>query len=638
MFINDFDYEYEAKITLERLWPRLTGCLNNTDERLEFKKRLETHFPRLFRLLHSLYGQQYDFFYHLEQILSMAATMFTVRSNELKILDRERERNPNWFQSEQMIGGVCYVDKFAIDLKGVMARIPYFKELGLTYLYLMPLYRVPEGENDNGFAVSSYRDVAPALGDKDDLRQLAFELRQNGISLVLDFVFNHTSDEHEWALKALDGEVAYQNYYLMFDDRTLPDQYERTLREIFPEQAPGSFTYHSKIDKWVWTTFNRYQWDLNYTNPEVFTSMLAEMLYIANLGTEVLRLDAVAFVWKQMGTTCEGLPQAHVIVQAFNTLKCIAAPAMVFKSEAIVHPVEVATYIGQHEAPIAYNPTLMALLWEALATRQVKLLQYSMQHHFNLPENCSWVNYVRCHDDIGWTFADEDAAILGINGFDHRQFLNQFYTGLFDGSFARGLPFNYNEITQDMRISGMCASLAGLEQALELENPMYREHALRRIELIHAIIMSIGGIPLIYLGDELGMLNDYGYQNDPDHANDSRFVHRPKFDWQLVDKRSNPDTVVGRIFGTLTQFISIRKSMPVFANGNTEFFDTGNAHVFGFSRSRSLFVYANFSEKPQIIHPYQLGGDTVDLICGQSYREGKQFQLKPYQIVWLSTN
>ncbi|HRF95013.1 MAG TPA: alpha-amylase family glycosyl hydrolase, partial [Aggregatilineales bacterium] len=304
------------------------------------------------------------------------------------------------------------------------------------------------------------------------------------------------------------------NYYYLFPNRSMPDRYEKNLREIFPEQAPGNFTYIESIDRWAWTTFNTFQWDLNYTNPEVFNAMLGEMLFLANVGTEVLRLDAVAFVWKQMDTPCENLPEVHHIIRAFNALVQIAAPAMVFKSEAIVHPDDVVSYISPQECQISYNPTFMALAWEALATREVKLLRHSMSKRFDLPTGTAWINYIRVHDDIGWSFANEDAAEVGIRGFDHRLFLNQFYTGRFNGSFATGVPFNYNPQNQDMRICGTAASLAGLEQGLNGGNPLFSENALRRIIMLHSLIISAGGIPLIYIGDEIATLNDYSYEQD----------------------------------------------------------------------------------------------------------------------------
>ncbi len=632
-----FNLEKETRLTLRRMLPRLAPFLPGDDARAVFERRLDAHFPAVFRLLHALYGERYDFFYHLEQILIAAAQNFAARSPDLHALDAAREADPGWFQGEGMLGGVCYVDRFAGTLAGIRDKIPYFKELGLTYLHLMPLFRCPEDNSDGGYAISSYRDVNPALGTTDQLAALAADLRREGISLVLDFVFNHTSDEHDWAQRALDGDETYQDYYFLFPDRTLPDQYERTLREIFPEQAPGSFTYRPEIDRWVWTTFHHFQWDLNYANPAVFRAMLGEMLFIANLGVEVLRLDAVAFIWKQMGTPCEGLPQVHTLIRAFNALVRIAAPAMLFKSEAIVHPAEVASYIDPAEAPISYNPTLMALLWESLATRRVTLLRHSMQKRFGLPEGCSWVNYVRCHDDIGWTFADEDAAQLGINGFDHRQFLNRFYTGQFPGSFARGVPFNFNPQTLDMRISGTCASLAGLEQALEFHNDLYRDYALRRIALIHAVILSAGGIPLIYLGDEIALLNDYGYRDDPTESEDSRWVHRPHFDWARAEARHDPATEPGRVFQTLRHLIAIRQRTPAFANGSTHFMDANNEHVLAFERGGAVLVLANFSEEAQTVRLAWMPPDPVDLISGASCARHKAFDLEPYQVLWLAS-
>src|SRR5512136_418241 len=323
------------------------------------------------------------------------AQAWLTRPAELKALDAEREANPHWFQSNQMVGGVCYVDLFAGDLNGLRAKIPYFKEMGLTYLHLMPLFAAPPGENDGGYAISSYRDVNPALGTMEQLAELAAELRQNGISLVVDFVFNHTSNEHAWARRAQAGDREYQEYYMMFPDRQMPNAYEKTLREIFPDEHPGAFTYFPEIGKWVWTTFHSYQWDLNYHNPTVFIRMAEEMLFLANQGVEVLRLDAVAFIWKELGTNCENLPKAHLLIQAFNAVARISAPGLFFKSEAIVHPDEVVKYIRPDECQLSYNPLLMALLWNSLATRETRLLAHSMRSRFKIRPGCTWVNYVR---------------------------------------------------------------------------------------------------------------------------------------------------------------------------------------------------------------------------------------------------
>lgn len=640
MYQNDL--AQKARLSLDRLLPRVLPTLQDSKNRELFQARLDKHFPALFRLLLNIYGTHYDFFYHLEQILLNAAQMLAERPADLKALDAQREADPLWFHHESMVGGVCYVDLFAGNLDGLRKKIPYFQELGLTYLHLMPLFRAPEGNSDGGYAVSSYREVNPALGTMTQLADLAREFRQQGISLVVDFVFNHTSDEHEWALKALAGDETYQDFYFTFPDRALPDQYEHDLREIFPEHRRGNFTYRPEIKRWVWTTFHSFQWDLNYQNPNVFNAMLGEMLTLANAGVEILRLDAVAFIWKQMGTACENLPQVHDLIQAFNALTRIVAPAMLFKSEAIVHPRDVESYVSRGEAQISYNPTLMALGWEALATREVKLLRHSMVRRFGIPSDCAWVNYVRSHDDIGWTFADEDAAELWINGFNHRQFLNQFYIGHFPGSFAKGLPFNFNPATQDMRISGSTASLVGLEQAAQVNSEFLIDLAVKRILLLYGIALSAGGIPLLYLGDELGTRNDYSYEHNPAKAKDSRWVHRSRFDWDKAERRKKPGSIEGQIFSGLTGLIQLRKNTPALANGDTVFFDTGNDHVLGYTRHHTLLALANFSERQQAVHRdalrdyWNLTGDLIDLTTNTSLNVRDILVLEPYQFVWLT--
>jgi glycosidase len=627
--MDDRWLDRQAQVTLSRLMPRLDERFRSftaTDPEgwASYCHRLEANFRRLFRLLYSLYGDQYDFFYHLEDLLFRMSSSWIERTSDLKHLDVQREADPNWFQSNQMLGGVCYVDLFAGDLKGLRAKIPYFKEIGLTYLHLMPLFKVPEAENDGGYAVSSYRQVNPALGTTEDLVILADSLRQEGISLVLDLVFNHTSDEHDWVKQALDGKLEFQEYYRMFPDRVMPDAYEKNMREIFPDEHPGTFTYRKEIDRWVWTTFHSYQWDLDYANPAVFNQMAGEMLFLANLGVEVLRLDAVAFIWKELGTSSENLPQAHLLIQAFNAVARIASPALLFKSEAIVHPDDVVKYINPDECQLSYNPLIMALLWNSLATRQVDLLDQALRQRFSLPEGTAWVNYVRCHDDIGWTFSDEDAAQLNINGSDHRRFLNAFYSGRFPGSFARGLPFQENPKTGDVRISGTCASLVGLEKALNEETDREVDLAIQRILLIHSIILTVGGIPLIYLGDEVGMLNDYSYRHDPAKAGDSRWVHRPFSNWDKIARCREADTLEGKVYAGLQRLIRLRLGNPVFAGLKMQVINTGNPHVLGYVRlhdHQRALIFANFSEETQILsgnllRVYGLGYQLTDMLTG----------------------
>jgi amylosucrase len=606
--------ERDARRALKRLLPRVERELSDliaTDPAgwQVFSQRLGTYFSALFELYLSLYQTRYDFFFHLEDLLISLARAWFRRPDDLRALDRDRETDPLWFQSNRMLGGVCYVDLFAGDLEGIRSRIPYFKELGLTYLHLMPLFKAPEGENDGGYAVSSYREVHPPLGTMEQLAALARDFRAAGISLVVDLVFNHTADQHLWAEGARAGDEELMEFYRIFPDRQMPDAYERNLREIFPDEHPGAFTFFPDLFKeggWVWTTFHSYQWDLNYANPAVFNRMAEEMLFLANQGVEVIRLDAVAFIWKQLGTNCENLPGAHTLIRAFNLVARVAAPALLFKSEAIVHPDEVVKYIDPEECQLSYNPLLMALLWNSLATRKVRLLSQALSTRFRIDPACAWVNYVRVHDDIGWTFSDEDAALLGVQGHSHRQFLNEFYRGRFPGSFGRGLPFQENPKTGDCRISGTCASLAGLEKALKEEGPAQVELAIRRILLIHGVMLTAGGIPLLYLGDEIGTLNDYSYRQDPAHQHDSRWVHRPKADWDRYARRDDSQTVEGRVFLGLKKLIELRKQCDAFSGGELEIVPTGSQHVLGYIRicgEERAVVFANFSELPQRVAP-----------------------------------
>ena len=597
-----------------------------------FNARLDTHFPTLLAELSGLYGERPDFLTFLEELSATAWQGWSERPQDLRQLDAAREANPGWFQSQKMLGGVCYIDLFAGDLQGLMAQIPYFKELGLTYLHLMPPFKCPENNSDGGYAVSSYREVNPKLGNIEDLRKFAKALRAEGISLVLDFIFNHTSDEHDWAVGALAGDPAYQDFYYIFPDRTEPDAYDRTVREIFPDVHPGAFSQLAD-GRWIWTTFNTFQWDLKYANPAVFTAMAGEMLSIANLGAEILRMDAVAFIWKQLGTTCENLPQAHSLIRAFNALCRIAAPGLLFKSEAIVHPDDVVKYIDMKECQISYNPLQMALLWNTLATREVNMLQLALEERHHIAEGTAWVNYVRSHDDIGWTFADEDALRLGIQGFDHRKFLNNFYVNRFAGSFAHGVPFQDNPATGDCRISGTCASLVGMEQG----DP----YAVARVLVMHSVILSSGGIPLIYLGDEVGTLNDHSYLQDPDKAGDSRWVHRPHRAQALFDQREDLTTTAGQLYAGLRHMIAVRGRSEAFAGGQLTGFRAGNSSVLGYTRSaqqQQLLVLANFSELAQHCPAHvfaALPGQCLDLLSGQAVHTHAGITLAPYEVRWL---
>jgi len=623
----------EHGLAADPLWP-------------EFRTRLDAEFPRLAALLWRLYGSRPDFAYQVETLVAGVFTAHRLRPDALRDRDRALPPESAWFLSEKQVGAVAYTDLFAGTFKGVAERIPYLEELGISYLHLMPFFRSPEKENDGGYAVSSYRETNPALGSMADLRDLAAKLAAEGIVLVADFIFNHTSDEHEWALKAKAGQEEFQDFYWLFADHGETARYQAHLRDIFPEVRKGSFTWNEELKKWVWTTFNSYQWDLNYRNPAVFGAMAGEMIGLANAGIGILRLDAVAFVWKEAGTSCENREEAHIIIQAFQAVARLACPSLLFKSEAIVHPDDIEKYIDPRECQLSYNPLLMAELWEAAATKEVRLLALSLRKRHHLPEGTAWINYVRCHDDIGWTFADEDAAELGIKGHDHRTFLNSFYLGEFPGSFSRGVSFQYNPANGDRRICGTAASLAGVEQALETGRGEALDRAIRRVLLLYGVVFAAGGLPLVYLGDELGVRNDYGYERNPALAKDSRWVHRPRWSDEAFRSRNRKTIVEGRVFAGLKRLSSARRANPILAVQQLVVADSGHPSVLVFHKQgdgRLLTVIGNFSEAPVVLSRDRMerllaGRDGRDLLSGNLVLPGEDLPLESCGLVWLLTD
>ncbi len=644
-------YAADSGVCLDRILASTDLSALTKKDAATFTRRLKAHFPRLFEKYTFVYGHQYDCYFHLQKLVELLRDGLKSRKPALKALDSQRLKTPLWYRDEEQVGMACYVDLMGPTLNDLHEKIPYFKALGVTYVHLMPLYDAPKGDSDGGYAVSDYRKVNPSLGTVKDLEKLTAALQKEGINVVLDFVFNHTSDEHAWAKAALSGDKQYQDYYYLFDDRSIPDQYEHTLREIFPQVRRGSFTFNEAMEKWVWTTFNSFQWDLNYSNPEVFNAITSEMLFLANLGCAALRLDALAFIWKEMGTNCENQEKAHVLIQAFNCCLQIVAPAVVFKSEAIVHPDEVLKYIDKDECQLSYNPLLMALLWNSLATRKTRLLTNSMKKSFAISDDCTWVNYVRCHDDIGWTFDDAVASELGINSFDHRYFLNQFYTGRFEGSFANGVPFAENPSNGDCRVCGSLASLCGLEGAIEANDPQAIDEAVKRMLLLYGITFSIGGIPLLYSSHEIAKLNDYSYRLDETKSHDDRWVNRIAVhseDTALALGTTTPEseaqTASLQVFEGLKQMIAIRKQHAIFGQSKTHILDTDNQHCFAFLRENTegqkLLVICNFSEHPQSLHRSLLAtlkqSASKDLLTDETVEmESSPLELAPYQQMWL---
>ncbi len=571
-----------------------------------FDLRMERSRADLFGMLERLYGARPDYPQFCAALTDALRAAWALRPTDLKRLDLRRDLEPDWFQRPGMAGYVFYLDRFNGDLEGVLAKLDWLERLGVTYVHLMPCLKPRPGDSDGGYSVMDYRAINPAYGTMATFEAVATQLRARGISLCVDFVLNHTAKEHAWAKKAAKGDPKYRDYYLMFDDDTLPKRYEESLIEVFPDNAPGSFTWYRKIGKWVWTTFNEHQWDLNWANPWVFLEMVEIMLFLANRGVDVVRLDAVAFMWKRMGTRCQSEPEVHMILQALRAASRIAAPSVIHLEEAIVAPAEMVPYLGsgEHsgkEGNLAYHNSLMVQFWGALATRETRLMTHVLQSHFPPAlSNATYATYIRCHDDIGWAVTEEDARAVGLNGPLHRNYLADFYHGVFPGSFARGELFQYNPETNDKRNSGTFASMAGLERALAAGDLAGAEAAVHRILMGHALIASFGGIPLIYMGDEIALLNDYSYVGVPEHAHDSRWLHRPRMDWERAAAAETGGGPEARVLAGVRHILARRAATPeLHAGYPTVIADTGQPGLFAFVRQAptgSLVCIFNFTE------------------------------------------
>ena len=603
-------YEQVSHSLLNEILRKLNPEIKSEDIR-HFYTRLGANFYSIYSLFHLLYGERDDFKEQAQRLVETMARQYILRSDELKKIDIERENDHNWFLSQKWTGMALYADGFAGDLKNLVAKTSYFQNLGVNMVHVMPIMECPDGHSDGGYAVSDFRKVDTRRGTMEDLDNLSREFRKRDILLTLDVVLNHTSNEHEWAQKAAQGDEKYQDYYYVFPNREIPDMFEETMPETFPDTAPGNFTWIDGMDKWVMTVFKEYQWDLNYSNPAVFIEMMDVILFWANHGADIVRLDAVAFLWKKIGSTCQNEHEAHLILQLMKDCCQVTAPGVLFIAEAIVAPVEVAKYFGEDainakECEIAYNATFMSLLWDAVATKNTRLLEQGIKNLPDKLERATWLNYIRCHDDIGLGFDDADIRLAGFDPVSHRRFLIDYFTGEFKETAARGKPFGHNAKTGDARISGSLASLVGLESAIESGDPKAIDDAIKIIILLHGMIMSFGGIPLLYYGDEIGTTNDYRYIEDERKSGDTRWMHRPTFDWGKAELRNKPNTVEGRIFNALKKMISIRKDISAFADfNNRELRDSGNPHLFAFCRvnhqnfSDRVLVVGNFDAHPQ---------------------------------------
>ena len=602
----------------------------------DYQQRFARHGAELRAIYLELYHDEHAFDY----FCSMLERMYGQRSKALRALDAEREKNPHWYKDQKMLGMQLYTQCFGGTLNGVRAHLDYLRETGVNYLHLMPLLESPEGKSDGGYAVSDFRRVQPDLGTMEDLAALTAECHEMGMAVCVDFVMNHTSDEHDWARRAKAGEAEYQQRYFFFDNWDVPNQFEQTVPQVFPTTAPGSFTWCPEAGKVVMTSFYPFQWDLNYGNPTVLNDMTENMLFLCNQGIDVIRLDAVPYIWKQLGTSCRNLPQVHTIVRMIRMICEIVCPSVLLLGEVVMEPARVAPYFGTPDKPechMLYNVTTMCTTWHTVATADTALLRRQLDILAGLPQNCIFQNYLRCHDDIGWGLDYDFLARFGMQEVPHKKYLNDFFTGKTANSFAIGELYNDDPRLGDARLCGTTASLCGIERAGFAGDMAAQEKAVRLDLTLHAFMLSQSGLPVLYSGDEIGQLNDYSYKDDPEKASDSRYIHRGAFPWALAANRSLPGTLQNELFPALRRIEEARRSHSVFDAGVPfHTIDTQNQAVLGLVRE---------NEGEKFIGLYNFCGERctactgetglyTDLVTGEAVDAGN-VPLEPFGFRWL---
>lgn len=624
----------------------------------KFNQRYDAAAGDILMLYSRLYKNHPEYETCYRQLLQIIANAFEARSKTLKEQDmvKLQQQDGHWFLSNEICGMSLYVDRFCTNLHALAGKLDYFKSLGINLLHLMPVFESPAGESDGGYAVSDFRKVDERFGTNDDLITLELKMQQQGIYLMLDIVLNHTSQKHEWAIKAKQGEKKYQDYFYFFDDRQTPDELEKTMPEIFPEGSAGNFTFVPEVNKWVMTVFHNYQWDLNYRNPAVFNAMLENIFFYANLGVDILRIDAPAFIWKEKNTTGQNLDEAHIILRLIKQCVQVATPGMALLAEAIVAPAEIMKYFGTgnfaaRECDFAYNATQMALQWDALATGDTRIMLAAQHSLYDKPFGTSWITYTRCHDDIGLGYDDKMISDAGFDPYEHRKFIKDYYTGNYNGSIARGALFSVNQKTGDARLSGSLASLCGLEYAINNNDPQAQQLAVKKIMLMQAHSFFIGGIPMLFYGDEQGYINDYSFLTDDTKSYDNRWMHRPLIDWNKNEKTTIKGTIENEIFSSTKKLIGIRSKLSVIADKkNLTWVNTGNDHVAGFLRAwddERVYCIFNFSGEQTGISWYTFKQNNLKPVkLFDHWGEGTfsvgydhdHLVLQPYQFLVLEPN
>ena len=592
----------------------------SVDEEACYSRRFGRHFDEL----KWLYMELYDNSSMFAELCDNLHRFYEERDLDLKEQDAEREKHPGWYKTNDMLGMMFYIDNFAGNMKGVESKLDYIEKSNVNYIHLMPFLDTVEGRSDGGYAVADFRKVQEKLGSMEDLEDLTKACHKKGINVCMDFVMNHTSEDHEWAKRARAGEGEYMSRYFFFDNYSIPAMYEKTVPQVFPTTAPGNFTWLPDAGHFVMTSFYPYQWDLNYKNPRVFNEMMYNFLYLANRGIDIVRIDAVPYIWKELGTQCRNLPQVHTIVRMMRMIAEIVCPGILLLGEVVMEPEKVVPYFGTVEKPechMLYNVTTMATTWHTVATRKVRLLKQQLDIVNALPKDYVFLNYLRCHDDIGWGLDYASLRTEGIDERAHKKYLNDYFQGYAGDSNSRGELYNSDPVSGDARFCGTTASMCGIEKAGFEQDMDAMERAIQLDVMLHAYMFMQSGIPVLYSGDEIAQVNDYSYKEDPNKAEDSRYIHRGPMRWDLAAHAEDETTVEGRVYQRLQQLEKIRKSEKAFmTEADTWTIETWDESVLCIGRyydGDKILGLFNFSEHDKTAWINETDGEYIELLSGR---------------------
>ncbi len=640
-FIRSIDMKSKKSVTKTRKKavkaPETEIFVTKEDLEEVYQRRLLNHMDELKWLYTELYGNDAM----LEELLEKMHEFYLERNKDLKAVDLLREKNPNWYKSNDMMGMMLYIDNFAGNIKGVESKLDYLQKSNVNYIHLMPFLDTVEGRSDGGYAVADFRKVREDLGTMEDLEHLTNACHKKNINVCMDFVMNHTSQDHEWAKKARSGDGEYMSRYFFFENDWVPKQFEQTVPQVFPTTAPGNFTWLEDCKHYVMTTFYPYQWDLNYSNPRVFNEMMYNFLFLANKGIDIIRIDAVPYIWKELGTDCRNLRRVHTIVRLMRMIGEIVCPSVLLLGEVVMEPEKVVPYFGTVEKPechMLYNVTTMATTWHTVATRDVSLLKKQLDIVSHLPKEYTFLNYLRCHDDIGWGLDYATLGEKGIGEVSHKHYLNDYFQGYAGESNSRGELYNWDPVTQDARFCATTASMCGIEKALEENNKEALEKAISFDLMLHAYMFMQSGIPVLYSGDEIGQLNDYSYKEDPHKVQDSRYLHRGAMRWDLAEKIKEKGSVQNEMFEGLSKLEKIRKKEKAFMSTadmwTIETWDESILCIGRYYEGEKIIGLFNFSEYDKTAWINEEDGYYQDLLSGK-VRQAKGVDIPGYGFFWL---